>query len=319
MLRTGFKQTALSGPLGFSRAEEWEGILLPAGFAFLGDDERGPVIRMMALPPGLSTDGEDGKSAPPHGHASDNFRIALRGSLKMGVHSYGPGEFRLQQGWKAYGSDTVAEGPDGGWEMLMFADRRGMRMRPTRTRPDDPIPYLDVEKDVAAWMGYHSDWFGDEPGATCLLSQLVSTLGSPVRGGITGSFADPSNWLPATEGSRVAVTLMGDAERGPVVVMACTEPSACAAGRGRIQTETFRLVVDGQCEIGEMTYRIGDMRIDQAGAATERVVAGEGGLKEIIVYGDRREIPSLEIAEGWPCELPGIVDGLLGEISQTSN
>src|SRR5260370_25666960 len=152
MMRTSFTEKTLAS-LSFSRAEEWGGLVFPAGFEFLGDPERGPVIRMMAMPPGLSTDGEDGKSAPPHGHASDNFRIALRGALRMGARSYGSGEFRLQQGWKPYGPDTVAEGPDGGWEMLMFADRRGMRMRPTRARPDDPVPYLDVGKNVAGSLG----------------------------------------------------------------------------------------------------------------------------------------------------------------------
>jgi hypothetical protein len=46
----------------------------------------------------------------------------------MGPARYGPGEFRFQQGWKPYGADGVAAGPDGGWTVLMFADRRGVRV-----------------------------------------------------------------------------------------------------------------------------------------------------------------------------------------------
>jgi hypothetical protein len=258
----------------------------------------------------VSADGEDGKSAPSHGHASDNFRIALRGVLKMGPRHYGPGEFRLQQGWKPYGSDTVAEGPEGGWEILMFADRRGMRMRPVRSRPGDPVPYLDVEKNVAEWMNYRSDWFGDDPGATCPASQLASTLGTPVGGGISGSFADTRNWRPAGEESRFSVTLMGDATAGPVVVTAWTGPNACTAGQAEIQTETFRLVAGGECTIGGVAHGIGDMSVIPSRASAGRVVAGDHGLQEIVVYGDRRQLGSLAAEEGWPRDLKEVAGEL---------
>jgi hypothetical protein len=315
MMRTSFAKEQLPS-LGFAQAHRWGGLLFPAGFAFLGDPECGPVLRVMAMPPGVSTDGEDGKSAPPHGHASDNFRIALRGVLKMGQRRYGPGEFRLQQGWKPYGSDTVAEGPDGGWEMLMFADRRGMRMRPVRSRPGDPVPYLDVEKSVAEWMDYRSDWFGDDPGATCPASRLASTLGTPAGGGISGSFADTRNWRRAGEESRVSVTLMGDATAGPVVATACTGPNVCAAGPAEIPTETFRLIVGGECTIGGVARGIGDMSVVPSGASAGRVVAGDRGLHEVVVYGDRRELGSLAAADGWPRDVPEIVGQLLAETAQ---
>jgi hypothetical protein len=308
MLRTGFEdRTIADGTLSFARSEEWRGLRLPAGYVFLGDDERGPVVRMVTSPPGIALDSEDGKSAPPHGHASDNLRIALRGSLKMGAHVYGPGQFRLQQGWKAYGSDTIAGGADGGWEILIWADRRGMRMRPTRGKPDDPIPYLDVEKDVAAWMGYRSDWFGDDPNMLPAPSRLASTLGVPEGGGLTGSFYDTDEWVDVGDGSRVVVSLMGDDDCGPVVVAVATDPAHTASGELSIGTETFRVAVGGSGTIGTRTYAMGDMRVDEAEAVLPAVVSGAEGLHEIVVIADRRAVGSIVADEGWPARLADIL------------
>lgn len=309
MLRTGFTSRPHDGHLDFSFNDlsSWVGMPIPAAFALIGDENRGPLITFTALPPGVSADGDDGQNGPAHGHASDNLRMPLRGTVQMGPWTFGPGEFRLQQGWKAYGSDTIAAGPEGGWELLMFADRRGVRVRPVRSKPDDPIPYMEVERMFSEWTGWKGDWFGDDPATACPPSTFATSLGSPQNGGITNDFGQSPNWLPAGGGSKVAVSLLGDSVCGPVVVVADTAPGLCADEAATYDTEVLRLVYSGSCTIGEQAYGHGDIRIDLA------LGAGENGLQEIVVFGDRRAVARHEASSGWGAALCDIMERLRGQ------
>src|SRR5205823_252902 len=82
-----------------------------------------------------------------HGHDSDSWRMSLLGESHMGTATYGPGEFRFQQGGKPYGKDDFAAGPNGGYHLVMFADRRGFRTRPVKKELE---PIIKPQDDRAA-------------------------------------------------------------------------------------------------------------------------------------------------------------------------
>ena len=69
-----------------------------------------------------------------HAHASDNWRISVRGTTNMGRDTYEQGQFRFHDGGVPYASDNFAWGPDGGYGIIMFADRRGFAIRPGEGR-----------------------------------------------------------------------------------------------------------------------------------------------------------------------------------------
>jgi hypothetical protein len=311
MLKTGFGHGP-DGTLDFSfhDLDSWVGLPIPAAYVMLGDDDCGPLVAFTALPPGAGTDGGSGENGPAHGHASDSFRMPLLGEVKMGAWTFGPGQFRLQKGWKPYGEDTIAAGRDGGWEVLMYADRRGVRVRPVRSKPDDPIPYMEVERQFSEWTGWKGDWFGDDPNNPCPPSTLSTSLGAPGNGGVSGSFADTVNWQSVSSGTKVAVGLVGDHVAGPVVVLCETEPGARASSALCLDTEVLRIVYGGSCTIGPKRYGHGDMRVDAAGVRVEPVIAGADGLREVVIIGDRRALASLEPGDGWTAALGDLVNKL---------
>jgi len=50
----------------------------------------------------------------------------------MGRDTYEQGQFRFHDGGGPYASDNFAWGPDGGYGIIMFADRRGFAIRPVK-------------------------------------------------------------------------------------------------------------------------------------------------------------------------------------------
>jgi hypothetical protein len=259
----------------------------------LGEEERGPQIALTALSPGLSSPG-----AEAHAHASDNFRVSVLGSLEMGRERYGPGEFRFQHGWKAYPSDNASHGPDGGWEILVMADRRG-----TRGRPVGPgAPDIEAKNAYAAQIleVVAGDMVSDDPADSSGPSALASTLGPAANSGkLNGSFAEHDTWPTLDAATTATVTLMGDPSCGPVVVLAATQPHAVATSGLRVDTELYRAVVAGSFELDGRSYERGTMRIDRAGTSTGPAVAGADGLQQLLVIGDRR---GLTATAGDGCE-----------------
>ena len=67
-----------------------------------------------------------------HAHASDNWRISVRGTTNMGRDTYEQGQFRFHDGGVPYASDNFAWGPEGGYGIIVFADRRGFAIRPVK-------------------------------------------------------------------------------------------------------------------------------------------------------------------------------------------
>ncbi|HVW32135.1 MAG TPA: hypothetical protein VHL53_06315 [Acidimicrobiia bacterium] len=270
----------------------------------LGDDEAGPVLIFLRLAPGVTP-----PDAPAHGHASDNWRISLLGSLPMGREAYGPGEFRIQEGWKPYASDNYALGPDGGWSALLFADRRGVRMRHVKAQETE---LTESNRHLAEWLGIKGDLVSDSPDDAPGPSRLVTSLDDARRAAhINSSFAEADGWLPVGADSRFAAALMGDPARGPVLVLTRTAPGGQALSGCSFDTEGFRMVVRGSHTIDGTVYEIGDMRVDSPEARYGDVIAGDDGVDEVILVADRRAAMPLAGAGPWADALQAEVARLL--------
>jgi hypothetical protein len=225
----------------------------------------------------------------------------------MGPARYGPGEFRFQQGWKPHGADGVAAGPDGGWTVLMFADRRGVRVRALQDSVQSPTAFETV---LSEWMNLKSDYWGDEgvnlPGS----SYLTSSAGQLTKFHQAGSFADTSGWLETESGARLLVTLLGDAERGPVIVLA-DSPVGAATGSATFGTEVMRIVYESDCSDGVTALERGDGRINMPDISTPSMIAGPSGVRELIFFGDRRGVLGATSTEGWFQEVLSIIERMM--------
>jgi hypothetical protein len=273
----------------------------------LGDETKGPLLLFLSVEPGFSP-----PDSPAHGHASDNFRLSARGVLPMGPEKYGPGEFRFQRGWKPYPSDNYAHGPDGGWSMLCFADRRGVKTR--YVSPSAPT-HAAGDAKFAAWLGIRGDLTSDDPADAPGPSALVTNVGPLRKPFLSGSFAAAENWPAVGEFSNVGAALMGDPECGPMLILASTKPGGRAASEFSVDTELFHMVVRGECSIGGVGYGCGDVRVQRPGSPVGPIIAGPGGVDEVIILGDRRgSAPRfVDQAEGWPTA----IEPLLRELSET--
>jgi hypothetical protein len=270
----------------------------------LGDDDHGPVLLFLALEPNVAP-----PDAPAHGHASDTWRMSLRGVLPMGPDSYAPGEFRFQQGWKPYASDNYAHGPEGGWTALLFGDRRGMRVRHVHHEGPAITP---TDRALAAWLGIEGDLVADDPSVAPGPSSLVTTLDDQRTGArLNGSFADADDWVPFEWGT-IAAGALGHHESGPLIVLARVRPGARPLSSCTFDTEVFRLVARGSHVLDGRTYETGDMRVQASGTRFGPAAAGREGVDEIVVIADRRAIvPGAVDDAGWARAL----DGALADIS----
>ena len=293
------------GPAAVQAASRVAETPLSATAVALGDEEVGPVLLFLRLAPGVNP-----PDAPAHGHASDNWRISLRGTLPMGRESYGPGQFRLQEGWKPYASDNYAAGPAGGWSALLFADRRGMRMRHVKAEGSE---LTESNRLLAEWLGISGDLVSDSPDDAPGPSRMVTSLDDARRAAhINAGFEDSDGWLEAAPGSRFSVALMGDPVHGPIVILARTAPGGQALSSCSFSTEVFRMVVRGSHTIAGTVYEAGDMRVDEPEARYDLVVAGDSGVDEVIVIADRHgATPAILGDGGWAEALQAEIGRLL--------
>ncbi|MFI5958906.1 hypothetical protein [Cryptosporangium sp. NPDC051539] len=286
-------------------ASRTSGTAYAATAVLLGDNEVGPAVLLLSVPPGITP-----PDAPAHGHASDNFRISLRGALPMGSEVYRQGEFRLQRGWKPYRSDNYAHGPDGGWTFLLFADRRGMKVR--HVSKDSPSHEVQDRK-LAEWLGIKGDLISDDPQDTSGPSTLVTDLGPLKANHFNGSFAESHRWPQAGPQTRAAGALMGDPVCGPVLVMATTTANGQSAPERTFDTEVLHLIVGGSCTVGDYVYVSGDLMVVPAGVRSAPVIAGPDGVQELIVLGDRRGVVPDAGEHSWLGEVNRLLTDLLEE------
>lgn len=90
-----------------------------SAFWFLGDDPDGPVALCIDIPPN-ATDRE----SPAHKHDSDQVRVFISGTFKVGNEWYKPGDVRMQEAGKYYGPEMA--GPEGSRQILFFNKRSGI-------------------------------------------------------------------------------------------------------------------------------------------------------------------------------------------------
>ena len=289
-VRSQTRATDTYTELSFRHLDSWrsfasEGPLsdVVSMIVLVGDERSGPVLGFTALAPGV-----DCPLGPPHGHCSDNFRVSLRGDLTMGREIYHPGDFRFQDGWKTYPKNNNSCGPDGGWEMELFADRRGMRASAVVGGPELEVLLVEGGRMLASMFGLE-DLVVEPPVDICGPAALATTLGPTDNSGKrNGSFGAAGSWRSLDDATNASVALLGEPTCGPVVVLAETAPNEVAFPAARFDTEVFRLVVHGSCAIGDRTYELGDMRVQRAGTDGDPVVAGADGVQQVIVFGDRR-------------------------------
>ena len=274
--------------LSFSRPPLNERSGLPV-LVGMGDPVVGPLVGLfydapstpeqLAGPPDLT---------PAHSHPCDNFRVVMKGELWVGRERYHHGEFRLQRSGRPYGSDGDAPHPEGNWRVIFFADRRGHRVRPTN-------PALRAEAASPEALQRTRERFGgllpvvlpdDDDG----VEGLVTTIDRPFSklGHVDGSFEDAPAWEPVGPDATMAVALMGDHDAGPVVVLQRTSAGAVASPACTFGSDVFRCVVRGSGRSGGETMVMGDTRFAAAGVTWDEVVAGPGGLDEVVIIGDRR-------------------------------
>jgi hypothetical protein len=244
--------------------------------------------------------------APAHSHPCDNFRVVMKGELWVGQERYHHGEFRLQRSGRPYGRDGDAPHVEGNWRIIVFADRRGHRVRPTN-------PELRAQSSTPEAFERTKERFGgllpvilpdDDDG----VEGLVTTIDKPFSrlGHVDGCFDDASTWGAVGEHARVAVTLMGDHDRGPIVIVQRTDPGAIATPTLSFGSDVFRCVVSGSHVDGGRVRQMGDARFHAAGDGFDAVVAGPEGLDEVMIIGDRQgSTPKVEGSdpEGWATHL----------------
>jgi hypothetical protein len=244
---------------------------------------------------------------PAHSHPCDNFRVVMKGELWVGKERYHHGEFRLQRSGRPYGRDGDAPDVEGNWRIIFFADRRGHRVRPTN-------PKLRSEYSTPEAFAATKERLGDLlpvvlPDDDDGVDGLVTTIDKPFSGlgHIDASFDEAEQWEAIDADRRVAVSLLGAHDVGPVVIVQRTPAGREATPEVRFGTEVFRCVIRGTARSGEHTFEMGDTSLRAADEVWQPVVAGPDGLDELIILGNRQGgAPQVPGGDPWAERLAAI-------------
>lgn len=240
-----------------------------------GDPECGPFIVLSYVEPM----DEQMPLSFAHAHASDNWRISIRGTTNMGRDAYEQGQFRFHDGGVPYASDNFAWGPDGGYGMIMFADRRGFAIRPVKAEIAEKV----TPEQEAAGAALGIDMRDPCPGAPA----IATSMGPTTRAHLDGGFDTAERWDEIAPGVRMAAGLAGEPSCGPVLVF-IDAAAGCEAVPGRsIATETILAPVSGSVDAAGVTLAHGDVRVEEAGAEQPALVAGPDGVQLVVIVADR--------------------------------
>jgi hypothetical protein len=283
----------------------------------MGDPVVGPLLGLffdapstpeqLAGPPDL---------APSHSHPCDNFRVVMKGELWVGQERYHHGEFRLQRSGRPYGSDGDAPHVEGNWRIIFFADRRGHRVRPTNAELRAQYASEEAIARTKSLLGELLPVIlpDDDDG----VNGLVTTVDKPFSklGHIDASFSEADTWEPLPDGSRLAVSLMGVHDAGPVVMLQRTPAGAVATPAIMFDSDVFRCVIGGRAESEGERLEMGDTVLRAAGKPWAEVRAGADGLDEVIIIGDRRgAVPAVTGADTtWADTVAGVMRRLQAEL-----
>jgi hypothetical protein len=279
----------------------------------VGDPVCGPLIGLfyddpstpdqLAGPPDL---------APAHSHQCDNFRVVMKGELIVGQERYHHGEFRIQRSGRPYGRDGDAPHVEGNWRIIMFADRRGHRVRPTnselRAQYAGPEAIARTRAHFGSMLPEILD--DDDDG----VNGLATSIDKPFSrlGHIDASFEEAGSWEPLASDGRIALTLLGDHQAGPVVILQRTPAGQPATPSFTLDCDVFRCVIRGSLEAEQTVRHMGDTRTQPARHRWAAGVAGPDGVDEVIVIGDRRGLRSLLDGDAirWADSVIALVDRL---------
>jgi hypothetical protein len=255
--------------------EEMGATILPI---MVGDDRCGPFVVLSYVEPSV----EQMPLSFAHAHASDNWRISVRGTTNMGRDTYEQGQFRFHDGGVPYASDNFAWGPEGGYGMIMFADRRGFAIRPVKAEIAERIG----PQQAAAGAALGIDMQDPCPGAPA----IATTMGPTTRAHLDGGFDTSDEWAEIAPGIRMAAGLAGEPTCGPVLVFV-----DCAAGREAvpsraISTEAIVAPVSGSVDAAGVVLAQGDVRVEEADVEHPALVAGPDGADLVLIFADRRAL-----------------------------
>ncbi|MGD9797345.1 MAG: hypothetical protein AB7H43_02160 [Acidimicrobiia bacterium] len=254
----------------------------------IGDPVAGPLVGLFFDAPSTPEQlAGPTDLTPAHSHPCDNFRVVMKGELWVGRDRYHHGEFRLQRSGRPYGSDGDAPHVEGNWRVIFFADRRGHRVRPTN--PELRAQYSSPEA-IAMTKQHYGDLLpvilpDEDDGVDGLVTTVDKTFSR--MGHVDGSFEEASTWRDFGDGRRVAVSLLGVHDVGPVVILQRTPAGAVATPAGTLGSDLFRCVIAGSHTRAGEPVVMGDMRFQAGGTPWEAVVAGPDGLDELLIVGDR--------------------------------
>ena len=268
----------------------------------VGDERCGPFIVLSYVAPSE----EQMPLSFAHAHPSDNWRISVRGTTNMGKDKYAQGQFRFHDGGVPYASDNFAWGPDGGYGIIMFADRRGFAIRPVKAEIAERVTPTQVATGAALGI----DMQDPCPGAPA----IATTMGPTARAHLDGGFDGSSAWDEIAPGVRMAAGIAGDPAGGPVLVFL-----DCAAGCEAVPTrsvgsETLVAPVTGSVSAGGATLAQGDVRIEEAGVEHPALVAGGEGAQLVVIFADRRALRSALDDGGLAGTLGGALSTVLADL-----
>jgi hypothetical protein len=251
----------------------------------MGDSESGPMARILSFPPGRESVRANGK-AYSHHHRTDTFRIALAShsqQTRVSGRWLGEGEFVLRGA-----NDTYVESLEGGHGALLLLvsdDRRGYH--PVYSERDRAEAEATLDESASIVFGAEQPHFHehDEDVATAPATTFADL--DTRRPELYGDLYDQSSWHHMSDGSDVAMVLMGDPSSGTLVEMSQWPSGATEPAKSPSSTDKFWLLTRGSCSIGERLYHAGDFRFVPAGTVESEIVRGDSGSTEVVVLADR--------------------------------
>lgn len=276
----------------------------------VGDEHCGPFVVLSYVEPS----DEQMPLSFAHAHASDTWRISVQGTTNMGRDAYGQGQFRFHDGGVPYASDNFAWGPEGGYGIIMFADRRGFAIRPVQAEIAEKV--VPEQSAAGAFLGI--DMKDPCPGAPA----IATTMGPTTRAHLDGGFDRSEEWDEIAPGVRMAAGVAGEPERGPVLVfLDCA--AGCEAVPARVVgTESIVALVTGSIDAGGTTLAQGDVRLEEAGVEHGALVAGPEGAQLVVIVADRRALGSAlddgALSAALGAALSTVLPELLGALSPTT-
>ena len=275
---TGHNGLELKGDslkISYREADKWTrltpGGTLQSQVFDIGDEVSGPNIQLGNIVPSEEEKLDWRHSIDPlHHHGSDQFRTIFRGEWRLAGRAMPAATWSFQDSGMVYQEhpreDEVAS------LMLIMGDKRGAlptlalkKDEETMIRPGGVYDLPDPNKQYP------------HPAGNRGVAAIATSAGATRNGFVWGDFDNSP-----------ACGLMGDAETGPVIYMLKGEPGEVLLPPSTSATEVVVAIVDGAASIGEETYLSSELRVQAAGRTMPAIVAGESGLKAIVVLADRR-------------------------------